>query len=141
MHKIRACAGCLLLALAAWTNPASTGTPARTSAKSAAPARSDAEIEKDIRARLAKSKINQDKFQVHVQGGVATLEGSTDVLQHKGVATRLAKSGGAVAVVNKIQISEAAKAKAAKNLETGRRRAQIKRSEPRSEATPARPSR
>ena len=142
MVKLRVIGSVLLLALAAWSAPGSTATPARTPAKrSAAPAKSDAEIEKDIRARLAKSKISQDKFQVHVQGGVATFEGNTDVIQHKGVATRLAKSAGAVAVNNKIKISDAAREKAAKNLETGRRRAQIKRSDARSEATPARPDR
>lgn len=103
--------------------------------------KSDAEIEKDIRARLAKSKIAADKFQVRVQGGVATLEGKTDVIQHKGVATRLARSGGAVAVVNHIQVSDAAREKAAKNLQSGRRRAQIKRGEARSESDPTHPNR
>ena len=106
------------------------------------PARSDAAIEKDIRARFAKSKIGVEKYQVHVQGGVATIEGKTNVVQHKGVATRLARSGGAVAVANHIEVSEAAREKAAQNLETGRRRAQIKhgeeRSEPRSETATAR---
>src|SRR5690242_13213742 len=134
MGKLRAVAGVLFFALAAWCGGGTAIPTPRTLAKSAAaPARSDVEIEKDIRARLAKSKINEDKFQVHVQGGVATLEGSTDVIQHKGVATRLAKTGGAIAVVNKIQISDAARQKAAKNLETGRRRAQIKRGDPRSD--------
>ena len=71
---------------------------------------------------------------MHVQGGVATIEGKTEVIQHKGVATRLAKGGGAVAVANHIQISDAARERAAHNLETGRRRAQIKRGEVRSEA-------
>jgi len=98
------------------------------------PAQSDAVIEAAIRAKLAKSKIAADKFQVHVQGGVATLEGRTEVIQHKGVATRLAKSAGAVAVNNHIQTSDAAKQKAAANLATGRRRAQIKRGDPRSQA-------
>ena len=93
----------------------------------------DAAIEAAIRAKLAKSKIGADKFTVRVQGGVATLEGQTDVAQHKGVATRLARTGGAVAVDNRIQISEAARAKAAANLEKGRRRAQIKRGETRSQ--------
>ena len=97
-------------------------------------------METAIRAKLAKSKINTDKFTVHVQGGVATLEGRTDVVQHKGVATRLAKTGGAAAVNNKIQISDAARQKAAKNLTEGRRRAQIKRGEIRTEA-PAVPRR
>lgn len=93
------------------------------------PALSDAELEKAIRARFAKSKISTDKFEAHVQGGVATLEGRTDVVQHKGTATRLAKSAGAKQVVNRIQVSQAAKDKAAANLAKGRRRAQIKRSE------------
>ncbi len=89
----------------------------------------DAQLEKDIRARFAASKISTHHFDVHVQGGVATLEGKTDVLQHKGTATRLAKTCGAIAVVNKIVVSQAAKDKAAKNLAAGRRRAQIKRSD------------
>jgi hypothetical protein len=89
--------------------------------------RPDAEVEQSIKVRLAASKISRNHFQVHVQHGVATLEGKTDVLQHKGTATRLAKSAGATQVVNHIAVSQAAKDKAAKNLATGRRRAQIKR--------------
>lgn len=58
----------------------------------------------------------KEHFTVSVQGGVATLEGKTNVIQHKGVATRLARLGGAVAVENHIQISEEAKAKAAARL-------------------------
>jgi len=99
------------------------------------PAPSDVLLEAAIRAKFAKSKINADKFQVHVQGGVATIEGRTDVTQHKGVATRLAKTGGALAVNNHVQISDAAKEKAAANLEKGRRRAQIKRGDARSDAS------
>jgi hypothetical protein len=93
----------------------------------------DREIEQNIRARFAKSKISRNQFTVRVQGGVATLEGRTDVVQHKGVATRLAKLGGARQVVNKIEVSEAARQKASANLAKGRRRAQVKRAEPRSE--------
>jgi osmotically-inducible protein OsmY len=89
----------------------------------------DAEVEKAIRSRFSASKISSHHFQVHVQGGVATIEGQTDVLQHKGTATRLAKSAGATRVVNHIAVSQAAKDKAAGNLAKGRRRAQIKRSE------------
>jgi len=98
-------------------------------------AASDVRMEAVIRAKFAKSKINADKFQVHVQGGVATIEGRTDVTQHKGVATRLAKTGGALAVNNHIQVSDAAKQKAAANLEQGRRRAQIKRGDARSDTS------
>jgi len=136
MRSLRIIAGMVMLAAVAWSWGGPTAAPRTSPRKAATQAtKSDAEIEKDIRARLAKSKISTDKFQVHVQGGVATLEGKTDVIQHKGVATRMAKSAGAVAVVNQIQISEAAREKAANNLETGRRRAQIKRSEPRSETS------
>jgi len=98
------------------------------------PAQLDTAIEAAIRAKFAKSKIAEDKFQVRVQGGVATIEGRTGVIQHKGVATRLAKTGGAAAVNNHIQIDDAARQKAAANLEQGRRRAQIKRGDARSEA-------
>jgi hypothetical protein len=94
---------------------------------------SDAQLEAAIRTRLANSKkISLDHFAVHVQGGVATLEGRTDVVQHKGSATRMAKAAGALAVNNKIEVSEAAKQKSAGNLEEGRRRAQIKRGDARS---------
>lgn len=128
----------LVLAAAGWGGGGTKGpaqsAPARRVAQQA---KSDADLEKAIRAKFAKSKIHEDNFQVHVQGGIATIEGKTDVLQHKGVATRLAKSGGAAAVVNRIQISDAARQKAAKNLETGRRRAQIKRGDARSEAPSA----
>src|SRR5438270_88661 len=103
--------------------------PAATAARAAA---SDAEIERTIRAKFAKSKISADKFTVKVQGGVATIEGRSDVVQHKGTATRLARTGGATKVVNKIQLSQAAKDKASRNLEKGLRRAQVKRGEPRS---------
>ena len=142
MPSLKAIAGMLCLALSAWSAGGTAGAVRPAAPKPAAqPTRSDAEIEKDIRARLAKSKIAVEKFTVHVQGGVATLEGKTDVIQHKGVATRLARSGGAVAVKNQIQISDAAREKAAQNLETGRRRVQIKRGDARSESTAQRSSR
>ena len=98
-----------------------------------APRLPDAQVEAAIRAKFAKSKISADKFTVHVQGGVATIEGRSEVVQHKGTATRLAKSSGAVAVVNKIQLSQAAKDRANQNLEKGRRRAQVKRGDARSQ--------
>ena len=55
-----------------------------------------------------------------VHDGVATLEGKTDVIQHKGVATRLARLGGALAVQNRIQVSEEARARAAARLAKNR---------------------
>jgi hypothetical protein len=131
---------CLAAALTAQGAPAQSLAIKGAPKQAQAPARPqrqvmlpDAAIEADIRARFAKSKIHEDKFQVHVQGGVATIEGRTSVIQHKGVATRLAKSGGAAAVNNRIQIDDAARAKAAANLEQGRRRVQIKRSDERSD--------
>ena len=111
----------------ALTAPATHPKPA-TALKQASPL-PDAQLEKNIRTRFAASKISTHHFQVHVQNGVATIEGQTDVLQHKGTATRLAKNCGAVKVVNHIAVSDAAKEKAAKNLASGRRRAQIKRSD------------
>ena len=76
----------------------------------------DAQVERNIRAKFAKSKINAEHFTVSVQNGVATIEGKTNIIQHKGVATRLAKTGGAAVVQNHIQVSDAAKAKAAAKL-------------------------
>lgn len=112
---------------AAATPATKAATKAATSQPAAVP---DSQVEKVFRAKLAKSpKMSVEKFTVHVQGGVATLSGHTDVVQHKGAATRMAKSAGALAVVNNIEISQAAKDKAAANLEKGRRRAQVKRTD------------
>jgi len=139
MSRIRILAAFAMLAAAGGAQtvrPPANGTTTRpkTATTTAQPRMSDAQLEADIRARLAKSqKISQDHFQVHVQGGVATIEGKTGVVQHKGSATRMAKAAGALAVNNRIQVSDAAKEKAEANLETGRRRAQIKRGDSRSE--------
>lgn len=130
----------MLTALAGFAQAQPAAKPAPTSKKVIKPAAttrgsanrlapSDIQIEKDIRERFAASKIAADKFEVHVQGGRATITGKTDVLQHKGTATRMAHSAGATDVVNKVEPSEAAREKAAANLTKGRRRAQIKRSE------------
>ena len=117
----------LLLALSSL----SAQTKSKAPPPQGAAAFQDLQIEAEIRARLAKSKIGQDGFTVRVQGGVAYWDGATSVVQHKGAATRMAKSAGAQKVVNNIKIGEDAKQKAAGNLEQGRRRAQIKRSESR----------
>jgi hypothetical protein len=121
-----------------WMSVAVFGQAAKPVVKKPPPAQGtsaqeDKAIQAAIQAKLAKSKIGKDGFKVHVQGGVATWEGSTGVLQHKGAATRMAKTAGAKAVVNNIKISDAAKSKAADNLDSGRRRAQVKRSEPRTD--------
>jgi hypothetical protein len=143
MFMIRVCVlaalGLLTAAAGAQTvRPPANGTTARSkpAATSAQPRLSDAQVEADIRARFARSqKISQDHLQVHVQGGVATIEGKTGVVQHKGTATRMAKASGALAVNNRIQVSDAAKQKAAANLDSGRRRAQIKRGDARSDTS------
>jgi hypothetical protein len=87
---------------------------------------SDAEIEATIKAKLAKSKIGQEGFQVHVKDRVATWTGTTSVMQHKGAATRMAKSAGAIQVTNNIKISSEAAAKAKGNLSGQPRHVQVK---------------
>jgi len=133
-RTITALATFLLAAgIGAATTPTKTIVPVRRATTPSMQAKlapkHDSDIEQSIKVRMAASKISRHHFQVHVQHGVATLEGKTDVLQHKGTATRLAKSAGATQVVNHIEVSQAAKDKAAKNLASGRRRAQIKRGE------------
>ena len=136
MGRVRVLVVCAWAAAGAWAGtPAPSRTPSTAARAASKPLLPDSKLEAAIRAKFAKSKINEDHFTVHVQGGVATIEGKTGVIQHKGVATRMAKSAGAVAVNNHVQISDAAKAKAAANLEEGRRRVQVKRGDARSEAT------
>jgi osmotically-inducible protein OsmY len=136
MYRLLSCLALLAVAGFSQTNPVAKPASNATKKGATAPkgstshtASNDAEVEKAIRAKFAASKISANKFEVRVQGGVATITGKTDVLQHKGTATRLAKSGGASKVVNQIEVSAAAKEKAASNLESGRRRAQVKRSD------------
>jgi hypothetical protein len=83
---------------------------------------SDGVVEAAIRAKFAKSKINEEHFKVSVRNGVAVLEGKTAVPQRKGAATRLAKTGGAREVVNKIEVSEAARKQMADRLQKARDR-------------------
>ena len=116
-------------AAATHPRPAAAVTPKRVTVQ---PKLSDAQLEAVIRAKFAKSKINADGFTVRVQGGVATVDGKTDVLQHKGTATRMCRTAGAVVVNNRVQISDAARQKAAGNLQEGRRRVQVKRGDARS---------
>src|SRR5947207_4683842 len=109
----------VLLATAGFGQTGPAVKPVSPTQKKTLPGQSasnDAAMEKDIRARFARSKINTDKFEVHVQGGIATVTGKTEVLQHKGTATRLARNAGAEQVSNHIEVSDAAKQKASKNL-------------------------
>jgi osmotically-inducible protein OsmY len=87
---------------------------------------SDAEIEATIKAKLSKSKIGKENFQVHVKDRVATWTGTTSVMQHKGAATRMAKAAGAIQVTNNIKVSSDAAAKAKGNLTGQPRHAQVK---------------
>ena len=82
---------CLTICLAC--NGAPPSEKAKPSAKAAAGARlSDAEIESDIKARFARSKLASNNFQIKVQAGIATIDGTATVVQHKGIATRMARS-------------------------------------------------
>jgi hypothetical protein len=125
----------VLLACSASGQPTRPSAPKQTAAKSKQAAGraklTDPQLEAAIRAKFAKSK-SANQFRVHVQGGVATIEGKTEVVQHKAAATRMAKTAGAGGVNNKVEISDAAKKKAAGNLEEGRRRVQVKRGDARS---------
>jgi osmotically-inducible protein OsmY len=71
---------------------------------------SDAEIEAKIKTKLAKSKIGKDGMTVHVKNGIATWQGTTNVMQHKGAATRMARTAGAIQVVNNIKLTDEARA-------------------------------
>ena len=140
MTKLAMWMAAALMAAGAWAaGPQAATTHLRQSTGSAVkrdpavPKLSDTQLEAVIRAKFAKSKINADKFTIRVQGGVATIDGKTDVVQHKGTATRMCKTAGAVAVNNRVQVSDAAKLKAAGNLEEGRRRVQVKRGDARTD--------
>lgn len=112
-----------LLSLVLWSTGAFAGTLTKSHSQGKF---SDAEIEATIKAKLAKSKIGKDGFQVHVKNGIATWTGSTSVMQHKGAATRMAKTAGAVQVVNNIKVSDQATQQAAGNLTGAPRRVQVK---------------
>ncbi|HUA22086.1 MAG TPA: BON domain-containing protein [Bryobacteraceae bacterium] len=87
---------------------------------------SDAEVEATIKAKLEKSKIGKDGFQVHVKDGIATWTGTTAVMQHKGAATRMAKAAGAIHVVNNIKVSESARQKGGSSPAAEPRHVQVK---------------
>ena len=112
-----------VVSLLAWSMFASAGTLTKSHSQGKF---SDPEVEATIKAKLAKSKIGKDGFQVHVKNGIATWTGTTAIMQHKGAATRMAKTAGAVQVVNNIKISDAAKATAAGNLTGEPKRVQVK---------------
>ncbi len=90
----------------------------------------DAQIQSRIQAKLSKSKIGRNGFKFTTVNGVTTIEGKANVIQHKGAATRMARTAGARAVVNNIQISDEARAAARSKLSASRR-VSVTRSEPR----------
>lgn len=100
-----------LAAMSPWSpaQPPSQPPAQRREAAKPAPALGDEALQRAIARRFAASKIGQNGFAVTVRGGVATLTGTAQVPQHKGVATRLAKAAGAREVVNQIEISPASK--------------------------------
>ena len=107
----------LSFAIATLTTPTyASGVSRAPTTAQRGPTPTDLQLEQTIRAKLAKSKIGKDGFRFKVQRGVVTWEGSTNVVQHKGSATRMARSAGAAQVINNIQISADAKAKAGANL-------------------------
>ena len=113
-----------ILSLVIWSFAANAGTLTQSHGQVKF---SDAEIEATIKAKLAKSKIGKDGIQVHVKNGIATWTGSTSVMQHKGAATRMAKTAGATQVVNNIKVSDdAAIGKAAGSLKAEPRKVEVK---------------
>lgn len=103
--------------------------PAPAVSSQPAAVRSDQSLEKAIHERFAKSKIAGDDFSVRVRDGVAVLEGRTDVAQHKGVATRLAKVDGVRKVDNRIELSEQARQKIRRQDTSRPRRVFVRRTE------------
>jgi hypothetical protein len=114
----------ILLVLLAWSLSLFAGPPLSQSHSQGK--FSDAEIEATIKAKLAKSKIGKDGFQIHVKDRVATWNGATSIMQHKGAATRMAKAAGATQVVNNIKISDEGALRAKGNLTGQPRRVQVK---------------
>jgi hypothetical protein len=116
MHRLFALFLAIPLLLAMLAVPVYATTPTRTTKSQHGATPGDAQIEAIIRTKLAKSKIGKDGFTFRVQRGVVTWEGSTNVMQHKGSATRMARTAGAAQVINNIQVSATAKANATSNL-------------------------
>ncbi len=127
---------CLALALTVWPAQSKTAVKphARVAGSQARPSISDEEIERRFREKAAASAIASEDFRIYAQGGVATIEGHSGSVQHKALATRLAKSAGAVMVVNRIRVDAEARRQAAESLPKGRRRQQRRRGETRDQA-------
>lgn len=88
---------------------ASASKPKQTS-----PLPDDSTLAEAVRRAIGRSKIRIDGLRVRAERGVVILEGRADVVQHKAVATRLAKRAGARWVDNRIQLTEAARQRLAR---------------------------
>jgi osmotically-inducible protein OsmY len=94
-----------LLCLAVFVGPTKAATsPTKAAAVQSRGSVSDEQLEATIKTKLTKSKIGKDGFHFKVQRGVVTWEGTTNIGQHKGAATRMARSSGAAQVVNNIKV-------------------------------------
>jgi osmotically-inducible protein OsmY len=92
------------------TTPASAATaPTKTASAEPRVAVSDSQLEATIKTKLNKSKIGKDGLHFRVQKGVVTWEGTTNIAQHKGAATRMARTSGAAQVINNIKVLNAGK--------------------------------
>jgi len=99
-----------LLALTTVLAPRAAATPpTKAAVAQPRPAVSDEQLEASIKTKLTKSKIGKDGFHFKVQRGIVTWDGTTNIGQHKGAATRMARSSGAVQVINNIKVLNAGK--------------------------------
>ena len=79
--------------------------------------KTDSQLQHDVSEELNwEPSVHAARIGVEVKDGVVTFSGKTNVVQHKGTATRMARAAGAVAVNNLIEVSDAARAKAAARL-------------------------
>ena len=67
----------------------------------------DAALRAEIETRLSHAVIGEDGFQFTVRSGTVYWTGETAIAQHKGAATRMARSAGAKQVVNRIIVKGA----------------------------------
>jgi osmotically-inducible protein OsmY len=99
----------LLLPFVAFTLalPVSAASSKTTATQTQTEHLTDSQLETAIKNKLAKSKIGKDGLRFKVSKGVVTWEGTTAIPQHKGAATRMARTSGATQVINNIQVAGA----------------------------------
>jgi len=111
---------------------------ASPSRSSPGPGLTDLQLEERIREAIGRSKAQIQNFQVRVRNGVAVLEGTANLVQHKALATRLARRAGARQVENRIQLTEAARQRLKRSHRSQPRRVQVQ-FRPRSQSPPRKP--